>query len=207
MILETVVVGSLQVNCYILAEADNSQALIIDPGDDENKIRQAINRHGLKPAFIINTHAHYDHIGCDNKFDLPVYVHRLDAKLLRSPELNLSNFLMSAYRVECEINILEDGQIIVLGGIQLEVIHTPGHTPGGICLLMKKPQDKILFSGDTLFYQSVGRTDFPGASESELLDSIKKKLLHLADDTVIYPGHGPSSTIGNEKKHNPFLKS
>jgi len=205
MILETVCVGSFQVNCYILASDIDSQSIIIDPGDEENKIRHVLEKYRLKPAFIINTHAHIDHIGCNDKFNVPVYIHQKDLPLLKDPQLNLSSFLMSSYSIKSKIKTLEDKENIQLEKIELEVIHTPGHTPGGISLLMKKPDNKILFSGDTLFCQGIGRTDFPGADESLLIKSIKEKLFQLADDTVVYPGHGPSSTIGEEKKNNPFL--
>ncbi|MBU4346148.1 MAG: MBL fold metallo-hydrolase [Candidatus Omnitrophica bacterium] len=205
MILETVCVGPMQVNCYILAVRADSEAVIIDPGDEENKIRYALGKYKLKPAFIINTHAHIDHIGADGKFDIPVYIHSKDLALSRNPELNLSHLLMLPYSLNSKIRTLEDKENIELDGIQLEVIHTPGHTPGGICLLMRKPCSKVLFTGDTLFCQGIGRTDFPGADEKLLIKSIKNKLLKLPDDTVIYPGHGPSSTIGGEKKSNTFF--
>jgi len=205
MILETICVGPFQVNCYILASRQDSQAIIIDPGFDAAKIKKTLSVHKLKPAFIINTHGHYDHIGCDDDFAVPVYVHREDLALLKNPELNLSNFLMSSYSVKSNLKIMEDKEIIELDQIQLEVIHTPGHTPGGICLLMHQPSNKILFSGDTLFCEGIGRTDFPGADEGTLIKSIKDKLFKLSDDTIIYPGHGPSSTIGVEKMSNPFL--
>jgi len=205
MILETVCVGSMQVNCYILAGASNSLSIIIDPGDEEDRIRGVLNKHRLNPAFIINTHGHYDHIGCDNKFGVPVYIHSKDLRLLKNPELNLSDLFSISYHVESKIKTLEDREIIELEDIQLQVMHTPGHTPGSISLLMKRPRDDILFTGDALFCQGIGRTDFPGADETLLIRSIKEKLFALSDDTVIYPGHGPSSTIGDEKKSNPFL--
>lgn len=205
MILETVCVGEFQVNCYILASKDDSLAIIIDPGNEENKIKKVLNKYKLKPAFIINTHGHIDHIGCDDKFDVSIYAHRDDVALLKSPELNLSSFISQPYIVRSKIKVLEDKENISLGDMQLEVIHLPGHTPGGIGLLMKKPGNKIVFTGDTLFYQGIGRTDFTGADENLLIKSIKDKLLKLSDDTVIYPGHGPSSTIGHEKKSNPFF--
>jgi len=204
MILETVCVGSMQVNCYILAGASNSLSIIIDPGDEEDRIRGVLNKHRLNPAFIINTHGHYDHIGCDNKFGVPVYIHSKDLRLLKNPELNLSDLFSISYHVESKIKTLEDREIIELEDIQLQVMHTPGHTPGSISLLMKRPRDDILFTGDALFCQGIGRTDFPGADETLLIRSIKEKLFALSDDTVIYPGHGPSSTIGDEKKSNPF---
>lgn len=207
MILETICVGPMQVNCYILAAKPNSQAIIIDPGDQEDRIKRVLNKYKLKPGLVINTHGHIDHIGCDDKFDAPIYIHRQDLVLLKDPQLNLSTFLMSPYSVRSNIRPLEDKEFIELAGIQLEVIHMPGHTPGGIALLLKKPKDKILFTGDALFYQGIGRTDFPGADEQLLIKSIKMRLLSLTEDTVIYPGHGPSSSIGEEKRNNPFLMS
>ncbi len=205
MILECVEVGQLQVNCYILAEGKNSPALIIDPGDDEVKIRRVLAKFGLTPAVIINTHGHIDHIGCDDKFGVPVYIHQEDLSLLRDPNLNLSAFLASPLSIKSEVKIVEDNDIISQGKIQLEVIHTPGHTLGGISLLLTDSNAKILFTGDSLFYRSIGRTDFPGADGELLLKSIKERLLKFPVDTVIYPGHGPSSTIGHEKKYNSFL--
>lgn len=201
MIFETVCVGQMQVNCYILAYCPDAPAIIIDPGDDESKIRKVFNKHNLKPGLVINTHGHIDHIGCDDKFGVSVFVHKQDLALLKSSELNLSGFLASPFSVtRSEIITVDDKENIELFQIELQVIHVPGHTPGGIALLMKKPKDKILFTGDTLFYRGVGRTDFPGADGELLLKSIKEKLFILPDDTVIYPGHGPTSTIGEEKK-------
>jgi glyoxylase-like metal-dependent hydrolase (beta-lactamase superfamily II) len=206
MILESLCLGPFQVNCYILASEDNSKAIIIDPGDEEKKIRRVLDIHKLEPAMIINTHGHIDHIGCNDKFGVPVYIHSMDLAMLKDPKLNLSNLLQPRpYHMQSQVKVIEDKEKIELGLIQLEVMHTPGHTPGGICLLLKKPQNKILFSGDTLFYQGVGRTDFPGADEGQLIKSIKEKLFKLPEDTVIYPGHGMPSTIGEEKKNNPFI--
>lgn len=206
MILESVCVGPMEVNCYILASAKDSLAIVIDPGDSEDKIRQALDKYKLKPAFIINTHGHYDHIGCDDKLGAPVYIHSEDLSLLKDAKLNLSAFFALPYRVESEIRILKDRETIQLDDIELEVMHMPGHTPGGIALLMKKPADKIVFTGDSLFYQSIGRFDLEGGNESLLIRAIRQRLLILADDTVVYPGHGPLTTIGQEKRNNPFLR-
>lgn len=205
MILETIVVGPMQVNCYVLALPENSSAIIIDPGDQARKIKQVLDKYRLKPAFIVNTHGHYDHIGCDDKFGVPVYIHKDDLPLLRDSRLNLSGVFSLGYTVKSEIIKLEEGEIIKSDGIELEVMHIPGHTPGGISLLIKKPARKAVFTGDTLFCQGIGRSDLDGGNESLLIKSIKEKLLILSDDTVVYPGHGPSSTIGEEKKNNPFL--
>lgn len=205
MILEKVCVGPMQVNCYILASKDGSSALLIDPGDQERKIRLALDRHVLTPAFIINTHGHYDHIGCDDAFGVPVYVHKDDAAYLQDSQLNLSGVFAFGYRVSSRIVPLEDGQRISLDDIELEVMHLPGHTPGGIALVLKKPAGHIAFTGDTLFYQGIGRSDLSGGDEGLLLKSIRQKLFTLPDDTVIYPGHGPESTIGREKQENQYL--
>ena len=205
MILESICVGPMQVNCYILASIVNSSAMIIDPGDQEHKIRQVLNKHKLKAAFIINTHGHFDHIGNDDNFGVPIYIHNLDLPLLRDSQLNLSGFFASPYNVKAQIKTLKDTDTVELDDIQLEVLHIPGHTPGGIALLMKRPENKIVFTGDSLFCQGIGRTDLAGGNEALLLKGIREKLLTLADDTVIYPGHGPSSTIGEEKRNNPFF--
>lgn len=206
MIIEKILVGIFKVNCYILASGPEQKAIIIDPGDEENKIRKVLDKHKLKPALVINTHGHIDHIGCDDKFGVTIYIHRDDLNLLSDAQMNLSSVLVFSYTVKSKmIKPLDDKDFIRLDDIELEVIHTPGHTQGGICLLMRKPANNVLFSGDTLFLESVGRADFPGADGNQLIESIRSRLLVLSDDTVVYPGHGPSSTIGRERKNNPFL--
>jgi glyoxylase-like metal-dependent hydrolase (beta-lactamase superfamily II) len=205
MILEKVNVGPMEANCYILAAQDNSSAIIIDPGAQERKIRQVLEKHKLTCALVINTHGHYDHIGCDDKFGVPIYVHEADLPLLKDAQLNLSGFFALSYEVKSQVQTLKDSQLIESGGIQLKVLHIPGHTPGGVALLLQKPANKVVFTGDTLFCSSIGRSDLAGGNEPLLIKSIKEKLLTLADDTLVYPGHGPSSTIGEEKKNNPFL--
>jgi len=206
MILETICVGSLEVNCYILAKDKNSRAIIIDPGAEARKIKKVLDSYGLKPAFIVNTHGHYDHIGADDQFGVPVYAHKEEVALLRDPKRNLSGLFSLPYRVTAQINILEEGSLLELDDIQLKVTHMPGHSPGGIALLMQKPTEKIVFTGDSLFRQSIGRSDLEGGNEDLLIRLIKEKLLVLADDTVIYPGHGHSSTIGEERRENLYLK-
>ena len=203
MRIDIIPVGQMQVNCYVLSDRQTKNAILVDPGDDYPLIKSFLEKQKLKPRFIVHTHGHIDHIQADNEFALPVYAHKLDVELLINPEKNLSNFLSSPFKVDCEIKPLEDGQKITLDDLSLEVIHTPGHTPGGICL----KADKVIFTGDSLFAGGVGRTDFPGASARELILSIWNKLLIFPDDTVIYPGHGPHSTIGREKRINPFLQS
>ena len=203
MILETIHVGPMQVNCYVLACTQGGQALIIDPGDQASKIKTVLNKHKLKPAMVINTHGHYDHIGCDDEFGVKVYVHKDDLPMLLDARKNLSANFSLAYRVGSEIKVLEDKEIIKLDCLELEVMHLPGHTPGGIGLLMKKPQADIVFTGDTLFYRGVGRSDLPGGSQQSLEEAIRDRLFVLPADTKVYPGHGAATTIGQEKSSMP----
>ena len=206
MILETISVGPLEANCYILAQDKDSSAIIIDPGAEPRKIKKVLDRHGLKPAFIVNTHGHYDHIGADDHFGVPVYAHKEEVALLRDPKLNLSGLFSLPFHVNAQIIVLKEGSLLELDNIQLKVAHIPGHSPGGIALLMQKPTEKIVFTGDSLFRQGIGRSDLEGGNEELLIRSIKEKLLILADDTVVYPGHGHPSTIGEEKRNNLYLK-
>ncbi len=154
---------------------------------------------------VINTHGHDDHIGCDDKFEVGVYVHKQDLVMLTDAGLNLSAPFSRGYKVKSEIITLEDKQIIKFDCLELEVLHLPGHTPGGIALLMRKPQADIVFTGDTLFYQGLGRTDLPGGSQSQLEKSIRERLFVLPEATRVYPGHGPATTIGEEKNSSPFI--
>ena len=205
MILEIITVGALEVNCYVLASAPGAEAIIIDPGDQVHKIKKVLADHNLKPVAVVNTHGHVDHIGCDDKFGVPVFIHKLDAALLEDSSLNLSSFLNMPFTVHSDIRMVEEADIIELGGLNLKVIHVPGHTPGGVALLLMNQRNGILFSGDSLFYRSIGRTDFRGGDNQLLVKSIKEKLFSLPDDTIVYPGHGPATTIGEEKRENPYI--
>ena len=198
-IIYRIVVGELQTNCYLLVDAETKRCLIIDPGGDFQKIRSFIRSRNLTPLFIINTHGHADHIAANSQFGLPVYIHEDDAGFLSDPHKNLSPspFIVQG-RPE---RLLKDGNIIKAGNLNLEVIHTPGHTPGSICLLC----GETLFSGDTLFASGVGRTDIPYSSAEKLINSIKSKLFVLADNIKVYPGHGPATTIGQEKKRKEIV--
>jgi len=206
MILESISVGPMQVNCYILASAIGKDAIIIDPGAEAQKIKAVLEKYKLNPAMVINTHGHYDHIGCDDKFGVDVYVHIQDLAMLLDAQLNFSAVFSLAYTVKSEIKTLEDKQDIKLDGLELVVIHLPGHTPGGIGLLMKAPETGIVFTGDTLFYQGVGRTDLPQGSQPQLEKSIRERLFVLPNQTKVYPGHGPETTIGEEKNNNSFVR-
>jgi glyoxylase-like metal-dependent hydrolase (beta-lactamase superfamily II) len=202
MILDKIVVGEMEVNCYILADEETRETIIIDPGDDYAKIKRRLDNLDLKPKLILDTHGHIDHIGANDKFNLPIWIHKQDSDYLTHPQRNLSTFFVSPYVSPTADRLLEEGDKIRVGKeIVLEVIHTPGHTPGGICL----KGDGFVFTGDTLFSGGIGRTDFPESSEKELLKSIREKILTLDEDMVIYPGHGPTSTIKAEKRDNPFI--
>lgn len=205
MILETVCVGTLETNCYILAEDEGCEAVIIDPGDQEKKIRKVLDKHRLKPGLVVNTHGHADHIGCDDKLGAVVMVHKLDAAMLKDADSNFSVFLNMPLTVNSDVRTLEDGDEVRLGRLCLKVIHVPGHSPGGIALLLTSPRDNILFSGDSLFFHSIGRTDFKGGDHNLLVKSVREKLFCLPGETLVYPGHGPSTTIAREKEENPYL--
>ena len=201
-LIKKFVVGELETNCYIFAALDDKEAALIDPGSDgDDIIIPELERNNLKLKCIINTHGHGDHISSNGKFKAPIYIHKLDADFLRNPGLNLSAAFGFAIKSPPANRLLEEGDLIEIGNFKLKVIHTPGHTPGSISLFT----DGVVFTGDTLFMGGVGRTDFPYGSREQLLNSIKYKLLTLDEKTVIYPGHGSSSTIGREKRENYFI--
>jgi glyoxylase-like metal-dependent hydrolase (beta-lactamase superfamily II) len=205
MTLERLSLGQFCVNCYILI-SDSGRAIVIDPGAQPQKIKKFLDKNGIKPSFILHTHAHFDHIGADNALSLPVYIHKDDFSLLKDPLLNLSQLFAQPFVVESEIVTFDSEKYINLDEISLKPIHTPGHTPGSVCFLFLNQTKKLLFSGDTLFCLGIGRTDFPKSSYDKLIKSIKEKLILLDEDTVVYPGHGPTTTIGKEKRENPFLR-
>jgi hydroxyacylglutathione hydrolase len=196
------IVGPLGVSCYVVADPASKEACVIDPGADALKIMNYIRKNGFELKFVINTHGHGDHIAANKDLGVPVYIHAADKDCLTDPKKNLSAGIFMVDIVSPKASrILEDGDTIELGKLKLKVIHTPGHTKGSISLAM----DNMIFTGDTLFHGGVGRADLPGGDEDELLDSIRNKLLVFKDDTVIYPGHGGPSTIGEERRNNPFL--
>lgn len=201
MILKTVVVGELETNCYIMGSKETKEAVIIDPGDDYEKIINVLKGHNLRARYIINTHGHIDHIGADYQFNIPILIHTDDSHFLTSPEDDVFIFFGRRFPPTKPSRLLKDGDKIIVGEMDITVVHTPGHTPGGICL----KYDNVLFTGDTLFAGGIGRTDLPGGSSEKLLKSINEKIMALDEDITIYPGHGPASTIGDEKHTNPFL--
>ena len=201
-ILKRFVVGSLGTNCYIIADAVTKEACLIDPGSDANLIKIFIARQGLDLKFIINTHGHGDHIAANAHFDVPIFIHKLDEDFLTDPNKNLSRMFMAGVVSPKAGRLLQDGDLIKLGALEMKILHTPGHTPGSISVVV----DGIAFTGDALFAGSIGRTDFQYGDQGQLMHSITEKLFRLNDDTVIYPGHGESSTIGREKSSNPFFQ-
>jgi len=202
--VETLQVGMLQVNCYLVWAEEAGKALIIDPGGDACRIEQALNAAGLEPVGILLTHAHVDHISAVGaltaRFDLPVWVHADDCGLYLSPNNALPPWLPAASNLPPPAAALPRAQ-----GLAFDVIHTPGHTPGGVCYHFAA--ESMLFSGDTLFQQSIGRTDLPGGNMGALLESIAQTLLVLPPETRVLPGHGPETTIGMEKSGNPYVSS
>lgn len=205
MIIERIEVGSLEVNCYVVAACEKSQAFIIDPGDDAKKIEKVLKKYDLTVKGVINTHGHFDHICANDSFGAPIYIHEKEEVYLKDPKKNLSLFFGFPYSTKSKIILFKDSDILEAENLKLKVLDTPGHTIGGVSLLLIEPKDKkVVFSGDTLFCQSIGRTDL-GGNQEMLIESIKNKLFVLDDDTIVYPGHGPESTIGNEKATNPFF--
>ncbi len=200
MNITTVAVGMLGTNCHIIEH--EGTCLVVDPGDDAKRIMQAVGTHPL--AGILLTHGHVDHIGAVDDLRLAtgakVYIHADDAAMLPDSELNLSLFLGTAVEIQPADVILQGGQKLNLAGLEITVIHTPGHTPGGVAFDI---DGTTLMAGDTLFHESVGRTDFPGGSMTALANSIRT--LYVLGDRVVYCGHGPSTTLAHEKRHNPFV--
>ncbi|MBP2634143.1 MAG: gloC [Firmicutes bacterium] len=199
-------VGHLGTNCYIVFCEQTLQAAVIDPGGSEETILYEINNANLKVEYIINTHGHADHIAANDAIKkatgAQVLIHHEDAKMLTNAQLNLSMYIGDGIVCQAADRLLNDGDIITFGSISFKVLHTPGHTVGGICLL----SDNVLIAGDTLFEESIGRTDFPGGSYSQLISSIKNQLLSLEDAVKVLPGHGAATSIGWERKHNPFIQ-
>lgn len=201
MEIRTLVLSGFQTNCFIVYNDETKEAIIIDPASSPERVVDKIVSFGCIPKAILLTHGHGDHIGAveelKNKYKIKVYVHKDEKETLENPEINLSYMMGENISFSPDI-LLEDGETINIAGFKIKVIHTPGHTKGSCCYLFE--EYGVLFSGDTLFYGSYGRTDFPTGSQSQLMRSIKEKLLILDPTTVVYSGHGSETTIGDEVK-------
>ena len=207
MIFESIAVGPLSVNCFVVGCELSREGIIVDPGGDAELIVRLVQRHGLKIHTIINTHGHFDHVGGNHQlvkaFGARLLIHQADASMLsRSAEVARRYGLEGENSPEADAFLI-DNMDICFGSCHLKVLHTPGHTQGGCCLYFEEARKVI--TGDTLFADSIGRTDLPGGSHEQLLESIRTKLFTLPDDIDAYPGHGPQTTIGHEKNYNPYF--
>lgn len=206
MKIERFVLGSFGTNVYVAVNEETKEAVIIDPATFPDYVCSHIKEEGWKIRAVLLTHGHIDHIGGVDavlkEFPVPVYAHAMELEVLKNVHENLSVMFGAAYTFEKAVG-LRDGEILSTAGFEFRIIHTPGHTKGGCCYYEK--DENVLFSGDTLFMQSVGRTDFPTGSTSILIRSIREKLLILPEETKVYPGHMEETTIGFEKERNPFI--
>ena len=205
MILKTLVVGPIQANCYIVGCERTREAAVIDPGGDANKIVMALAKDKLRCVYIINTHGHFDHAG-DNKrlkevTGAELLIHRADVPMILQQESSGGMWGVEAENSPPPDRTLDEGDVIRFGDLSLKVLHTPGHSPGSLSLVT----ENAVFVGDTLFAGSIGRTDFLGGDYEALLENVREKIFPLGDDVVIYPGHGPKTTVGRERRTNPFF--
>lgn len=206
MEFDSVIVGALETNCYLVYCHETLQCAVVDPGAEAQKIFRLIAERGVTPVMLLNTHGHIDHIGANKdvkeRFNIPLYIHASDEAMLENVQQSELSFFLDAKDSPFPDKYLEEGETIKIGKSSLKVIHTPGHSPGSVSFL----GDGFLLSGDTLFYRGVGRTDLPGGSWTELVKSIKTKILTLPDETTVLPGHGPYTSVGQEKSFNPFIQ-
>ncbi len=207
MEIEQFMVGVVGTNCYVAVNGDTKEAFVVDPGDDADALIQYMEKNNNIPQAILLTHGHFDHCMAAEElsghYKIPVYAHEQDQEIMENPSWNCSGMIGKRLTFHADHFFHGEKDHITLAGFDLEVFHTPGHTPGGVCYYAQK--EGILFSGDTLFFESIGRTDFPKGSMGQIVRSIKEKLLVLSDDTKVLTGHGENTTIGNERVRNPFL--
>ncbi len=199
-------VGSIGTNCYLVINEENKSGVVIDPGGDGDMILDKIRQKGLNIEAIFLTHGHSDHIMAVDEIrtatGAKVYISQEDAAMLIKASSNLSLYMGASREFKAADEFFEDGETLTVAGLNFKVIATPGHTKGGVCLIC----EDIVFCGDTVFSESIGRTDLPGGSYSQILQSIKNKILVLPDEMKLLPGHGPATTIGWERRRNPFLQ-
>lgn len=207
IILLSASLGQMQTNCYIVGNRQTKEALVFDPGDEGFRVMEMLKKEGLELSAVLLTHGHFDHMMAvpylkEQKAELPVYLHEEEADVLGDPALNLTSMFGQPLSMEAD-HLVKDGDVLKLLGTEISCIHVPGHTKGGVCYYFK--EQGWLIAGDTLFRQSIGRTDFPTGNTDALLSGIRKKLFILPDETEVYAGHMNSTTIGLEKRTNPFL--
>jgi len=204
VVIESMMVGPIMANCYIVGCDATREAVVIDPGGDGDRIVDAVNRLQLKLSYILNTHGHFDHVGANKEVSeatgAPILIHEKDAPMLGQLTSTARMFGLHADNSPAADKMIADGDRVTFGDLSLEVIHTPGHTPGGVSFF----GEGHLFVGDTLFAGSIGRTDLPGGNYDTLISSIQQKLFPLGDDVQVHPGHMGNTTIGQEKQFNPF---
>lgn len=200
------IVGPVCTNCYLLVNHKTGELLVVDPGDQAQLIEKQIEKTGAKPVAIFLTHGHFDHAGAAeelaDKYQISIYAYEAEKETLEDPGLNLCG-MIGEHKVYHADIFVKDEEVLNLAGFSIRVFFTPGHTIGGCCYYIA--DEKILFSGDTLFQESVGRTDFPRGSASDLIRAIREKLMPLPDDVTVYTGHDESTLIGYERMHNPYL--
>lgn len=209
MIQEVIPVGMLRCNCYVLGDEASHEAIVIDPGDDIESVQKVLQKHKLTPKYLVVTHAHIDHVGGLEKLarasGAPALMHEADLPLYQNLATQAAWLGMRPPGTIEIDQFLREGDTLRWGAKALQVLHTPGHSPGSVSLYLPAADDRRLFSGDTLFQASIGRTDLWGGSYDEILKSIESKLLIMDDLTKVFPGHGPATTIGAERQLNPFL--
>jgi glyoxylase-like metal-dependent hydrolase (beta-lactamase superfamily II) len=207
MIFDIIVVGQLGVNCFVLGCERTGVGVVVDPGADGELVLAQVAKRGLRIEKIINTHGHFDHIGANRLLKettgAELLIHDRDTPFFSRAAEVATMYGLRADNSPPPDRFLVDGMELTFGDSRMTVLHTPGHTPGGCCLYL--PEEAKVITGDTLFAESVGRTDLPGGSEETLIASIRTKLMVLPDGTAVFPGHGPESSIGHEKRHNPYL--
>ena len=205
MKIEKFVLGSMSTNCYLLINEETKELVVVDPATCPDYLVSHVKSNGYIPKAIFLTHAHFDHVmgidGWVKEFNVPVYLHEEETTILADPKLNLSYMFGTNYSYN-QVRELKDGQLLEVAGLEFQVIHTPGHTAGGCCYY--EEAEGVLMSGDTLFYRSVGRSDFPTGDMMTLVSSIREKLFCLPDDVMVYPGHDRVTSIADEKMGNPF---